>query len=129
MEPIDRNELTKRSKWARFVYMLIYAVIFNFSIPFLFGFSLLQFLFYLFTGTVNERLDKVCNWLILFTIQIVNFLLFQSEDPPFPFNDIETSELVTDDPIDDLEEDLEEDLEDIQEDKEESVNPSENSKD
>ena len=61
--------------------------------------------------------------------QIVNFLLFQSEDPPFPFNDIETSELVTDDPIDDLEEDLEEDLEDIQEDKEESVNPSENSKD
>ena len=129
MEPIDRNELTKRSKWARFVYMLIYAVIFNFSIPFLFGFSLLQFLFYLFTGTVSERLDKVCNWLILFTIQIVNFLLFQSEDPPFPFNDIETSELVTDDPIDNLKEDLEEDLEDIQEDKEESVNPSEHSKD
>ena len=115
MEPIDRNELTKRSKWARFVYMLIYAVIFNFSIPFLFGFSLLQFLFYLFTGTVNERLDKVCNWLILFTIQIVNFLLFQSEDPPFPFNDIETSELVTDDPI--------------EEDKEESVNLPENTKD
>ena len=74
---------------------------------------------------MNERLDKVCNWLILFTIQIVNFLLFQSEDPPFPFNDIETSELVTDDSIDDIDEDLE----DIQEDKEESVNPSENSKD
>ena len=37
MEQINREEITKTSKWARFVYMLIYAFIFNFSIPFLFG--------------------------------------------------------------------------------------------
>ena len=39
MEQINREEITKPSKWARLVYMLIYAFIFNFSIPFLFGFA------------------------------------------------------------------------------------------
>ena len=47
MEQINREEITRTSKWARLVYMLIYVFIFNFSIPFLFGFALIQFVFFL----------------------------------------------------------------------------------
>ena len=89
MEQINREEITKTSKWARLVYMLIYAFIFNFSIPFLFGFALIQFVFFLFTGNVNEPLSKVCSWLLKFYNQIISYLLFRTDLPPFPFTDID----------------------------------------
>tara|TARA_B100001029_G_scaffold167985_1_gene161657 strand:+ start:363 stop:713 length:351 start_codon:yes stop_codon:yes gene_type:complete len=89
MEQINREEITKTSKWARLVYMLIFGLIFNFSIIFLFGFALIQFVFYLFTGNVNENLSRVCFWLTKFYDQIVSYLLFQTDLPPFPFTDID----------------------------------------
>ena len=69
--------------------MLIYAFIFNFSIPFLFGFALIQFVFFLLTGNVNEPLSRVCSWLLKFYNQIISYLLFQTDLPPFPFTDID----------------------------------------
>ena len=89
MDQINREEITKTSKWARLVYMIIYAIIFNFSIPFLAGFALIQFLFFLLTGNVNEPLSRVCYWLLRFYDQIISYLLFQSDLPPFPFTDID----------------------------------------
>ena len=89
MDQINREEIIKTSKWARLIYMLIYAVIFNFSIPFLFGFALIQFLFFLLTGNVNEPLSRVCYWLLKFYNQIISYLLFQTDLPPFPFTDID----------------------------------------
>ena len=89
MDQINREEITKTSKWARLIYMLIYAFIFNFSIPFLFGFALIQFIFFLLTGNVNEPLTRVCSWLLKFYNQIIYYLLFQTDLPPFPFTDID----------------------------------------
>ena len=89
MEQINREEITKTSKWARLIYMLIFGLIFNFSIIFLFGFALIQFVFYLLTGNVNENLSRVCFWLTKFYDQIVSYLLFQTDLPPFPFTDID----------------------------------------
>ena len=89
MDQISREEITKASKWARLIYMIIYAVIFNFSIPFLIGFALIQFIFFLLTGKENEPLSRVCYWLYKFSDQIISYLLFHSDLPPFPFTDID----------------------------------------
>jgi len=76
MEQINREEITKTSKWARLVYMLIYAFIFNLSIPFLFGFALIKFVFYLLTGNVIEPLSRFCSCLLNFYTYIIFYLLF-----------------------------------------------------
>ena len=105
MEQINRDEIIKTRKWARLIYMLIYAFIFNFSIPFLFGFALIQFIFFLLTGNVNEPLSKVCSWLLKFYNQIISYLLFRSDLPPFPFTDIDgeshSDEVIVDTKIED----------------------------
>ena len=110
MEQINRDEITKTSKWARLIYMVIYAFIFNFSIPFLFGFSLIQFVFFLLTGSVNMPLSRVCSWLLKFYNQIISYLLFQTDLPPFPFTDID-GESNSDEVVVDLETEEEASLE------------------
>ena len=102
MEQINREEIIKTSKWARLVYMLIFGLIFNFSIIFLFGFALIQFVFFLLTGNVNENLSRVCSWLYKFYDQILSYLLFQTDLPPFPFTDID-AESSSDEVVIDLE--------------------------
>ena len=49
-----------------------------------FGFALIQFVFFLLTGNVNEPLSRVCSWLLKFYNQIISYLLFQTDLPPFP---------------------------------------------
>ena len=41
------------------------------------------------TGNVNEPLSRVCSWLLKFYNQIISYLLFQTDLPPFPFTDID----------------------------------------
>jgi hypothetical protein len=41
------------------------------------------------TGNVNEPLARVCSWLLKFYNQIISYLLFQTDLPPFPFTDID----------------------------------------
>ena len=43
----------------------------------------------LLTGNVNEPLSRVCSWLLKFYDQIISYLLFQTDLPPFPFTDID----------------------------------------
>ena len=50
---------------------------------------MIQFVFFLLTGNVNEPLSRVCSWLLKFYQQIISYLLFQTDLPPFPFTDID----------------------------------------
>ena len=51
--------------------------------------SIIQFVFFLLNANVNEPLSKVCSWLLKFYHQIISYLLFQTDLPPFPFTDID----------------------------------------
>ena len=56
-------------------------------VPILLVLVVIQFLFYLFTSQVNSQLQHANNWLHEFFNDSLNFLSFNSDTKPWPFND------------------------------------------
>ena len=80
-----KEEVFKLGKWTRFVFMVLYAFVLNFVITISIGLAFIQFLFYLFTSKVNESLSDFNKHLFLFVSDTLKFLLFDTDDKPFPF--------------------------------------------
>lgn len=87
-----KEEVFKLGKWTRFVFMFFYAFVLNFVISVSIGLAFIQFLFYLFTSKVNESLSDFNNHLFLFVSDTLKFLLFETDDKPFPFKSKESEE-------------------------------------
>jgi hypothetical protein len=87
-----KEEVFKLGKWTRFVFMFLYAFVLNFVISVSIGLAFIQFLFYLFTSKVNESLSDFNNHLFLFVSDTLKFLLFETDDKPFPFKKPKESE-------------------------------------
>ena len=86
MNTINKEELLKSSKWIRFLFMVLYAVLINFIVlPFCIGLSFIKFLFVLFASKPNKSIANINDHLIEFFNDTVAFLLFQTEEKPFPF--------------------------------------------
>ena len=86
MNTINKEELLKSSKWIRFIFMALYAVLINFIVlPFCIALSFIQFLFVLFASEPNKSIANINEHLIEFFNDTVAFLLFQTEEKPFPF--------------------------------------------
>lgn len=86
MNTINKEELLKSSKWIRFIFMALYAVLINFIVlPFCIALSFIQFLFVLFASKPNKSIANINEPLIEFFNDTVAFLLFQTEEKPFPF--------------------------------------------
>ena len=80
-----KEEVLKIGKWTRFLFMLLYAFALNFVISVSIGLAFIQFIFVLFTAKVNEALSDYNKHLYLFVSDTLKFLLFDTEDKPFPF--------------------------------------------
>ena len=80
-----KEEVLKIGKWTRFLFMLLYAFALNFVISVSIGLAFIQFIFVLFTAKVNEALSDFNKHLYLFVSDTLKFLLFDTEDKPFPF--------------------------------------------
>ena len=88
MNEINKDELLDIKKWQRLFFMAIYALAVNFVVvPILLVLVVIQFLFYLFTSQVNSQLQHANNWLHEFFNDSLNFLSFNSDTKPWPFND------------------------------------------
>tara|TARA_B110000003_G_scaffold208236_1_gene207097 strand:+ start:800 stop:1183 length:384 start_codon:yes stop_codon:yes gene_type:complete len=85
MNNIDKEEILKGSKWVRFFFMVVYAFAINFVISISIGLAFVQFLFYLFTSKPNSSISTFNNYLLEFVSDTLAFLLFSTEDKPFPF--------------------------------------------
>ena len=89
MNTIDKEEILKTSKWIRFIFMVLYAFIINFALTISIGLAFIQFLFVLFTSKVNKSISSINSHVLEFFSDSLKFLLFQTEEKPFPFkNDI-----------------------------------------
>ena len=89
MNTIDKEEILKTSKWIRFIFMVLYAFIINFALTISIGLAFIQFLFVLFTSKVNTSISSINSHVLEFFNDSLKFLLFQTEEKPFPFkNDI-----------------------------------------
>ena len=88
MNDINTEELLQRSKWVRFIFMTFYAFILNIAVlPITLILIFIQFLFHLVTGSHNEQVKKLTDWLISFFKDTLDFLTYNTEAKPFPFDD------------------------------------------
>ena len=102
MNAINKDEILKSSKWIRFLFMVVYAFAINFALTISIGLAFVQFLFVLFTSKVNISIANINAYIIEFFEDSLAFLLFQTEEKPFPFKNnsiddeviIEAEELV-----------------------------------
>ena len=87
---IDKEEILKTSKWVRFLFMVVYAFVINFVLTICIGLAFIQFLFFLFTSKVNGSIADFNTQIVEFFHDCIAFLLFATEDKPFPFKSSET---------------------------------------
>ena len=85
MNTIDKDEILKTSKWIRFIFMVLYAFVINFALTISIGLAFIQFLFVLFTSKVNTSISSINSHVLEFFNDSLMFLLFQTEEKPFPF--------------------------------------------
>jgi hypothetical protein len=84
--PIEEN-IKSRSTWLRGLFMLVFVFIYALSRFVVGAVVLLQFLWVLFTGEINERLRMLGQSLAIYTSQIIRYLTYNSEQRPFPFDE------------------------------------------
>ena len=96
MDKINKEEILKTSKWIRFLFMVLYAFAINFALTISIGLGFIQFLFVLFTSKVNSSIANINSYIIEFFDDSLAFLLFQTEDKPFPFKNNSDQETIID---------------------------------
>jgi len=96
METINKDEILKTSKWVRFLFMVLYAFVINFALTIAIGLAFIQFLFVLFTSKVNISIANINSYIIEFFDDSLAFLLFQTEEKPFPFKNNSDDEIIID---------------------------------
>ena len=94
MESINKDEILKSSKWIRFIFMVLYTFALNFALTICIGLAFIQFLFVLFTSKVNTSIANINSYVIEFFEDSLAFLLFQTEEKPFPFKNNSDEEIV-----------------------------------
>ena len=87
MNEINKDELLELKKWKRFFFMVIYSFAINAVVSILIILAILQSLFYLFSSNTNNQLKSANNWLQGFFNDSLNFLSFNTDSKPWPFND------------------------------------------
>jgi predicted PurR-regulated permease PerM len=86
MNEINKDELLDLNKWQRFFFMVIYSFAINAAVNILIILAILQSFFYLFTSKTNTQVQSVNNWLQGFFNDSLNFLSFNTDAKPWPFN-------------------------------------------
>lgn len=87
VEQQTKENVTKKSTWVRFLYMVLFAVIFNIAEFVILVVVTVQFITKLFTGDVHERLQEFGDSLALYVADVVRYLTYTTEDLPYPFGD------------------------------------------
>ena len=82
---IQQNMKT-RSTWVRALFMIAVLVLYFVSRFVVLAVIILQFLYVLFTRETNKQLREFGHSLALFTCESIDFLTYNSENKPFPFD-------------------------------------------
>ncbi|MDD9959675.1 MAG: DUF4389 domain-containing protein [Gammaproteobacteria bacterium] len=82
------DNLREPTSWFRIVFMIAFAVVLYLIIaPIILVIMITQVLFRFITGAPNSNLRDFSGALAAYIFQILKFLLYSSEDKPFPFSD------------------------------------------
>lgn len=82
---IEKN-LKSKSTWLRLVFMIVFYVLGTVASMVASVVVVLGFLWVLFTGETNSRLQRAGQGLAMYIYQIVRYLTYNSPERPFPFD-------------------------------------------
>ncbi len=86
-----KDNLLNPSHWIRLIFVIIYAVVmYMLFFPILLLLVVLQFICALIIGEPNNNLAKASNIFGQYILQTINYITYNSDDKPWPFNDINT---------------------------------------
>jgi hypothetical protein len=83
--PLEQH-LKSRSTWLRLFFMIVVGILYAVSRLIVTVVVVVQFFHVLFTGETNPRLLELGRSLATYTYQIVDYLTFNTEVRPFPFD-------------------------------------------
>lgn len=81
----EKKKFHNCSAWKRLAYMALYAVLLHVAGVVMWMVCILQFLFVLGTGSDNTQLRTLGSSLAAFTKQALDFVSYNTESKPFPF--------------------------------------------
>jgi len=83
--PLEKN-VKSRSTWLRLFFMIVVSLLYGVSRLVVGMVVVLQFFWVLFTGNTNPSLESFAQSLATYTYQINRYLMFVTEERPFPFD-------------------------------------------
>ena len=81
-----KKELTAKSKWLRAFFMLLFIIVNYFLQMVIWIVAAFQFIASLLTGGTNKNLELFSNSLSQYAYQILQFLTYNTEQKPYPFD-------------------------------------------
>jgi hypothetical protein len=82
---LERN-ITARSTWLRFLFMVLFGVLYGLSRLVIAAVVVIQFFHVLFTGDTNGQLKTFGRSLAVYSFEVVDYLTFNTETRPFPLD-------------------------------------------
>jgi len=81
------DPIKSKATWMRLLFMLVFYVLASLATMVASVVVVLGFAWVLFTGEANAQLQKTGKGIAAYLYQIVNYLTYNSETRPFPFDD------------------------------------------
>jgi hypothetical protein len=85
-EELKKN-LTSGNHWMRLLYMVLFWILLEIAGFVALAVVVLQFLFSILTGNPNDNLRRLGDQLASYIYQTLQFLIYNTEEKPFPFSE------------------------------------------
>lgn len=82
-----KQNLTSVNQWVRVVYMVLFAVLLEVAGFVMLAVVIAQFLFAIFSGAANDSLRRLGDQIASYIYQSLQFLIYNTEEKPFPFSE------------------------------------------
>ena len=86
------SNIKDSSTWIDALLVVVYLIVISYSIFLLWIIAFAQFTFKLITKKPNKNLGDLTNVFQKFINQIIDFVTFETEERPYPFNSLKNSE-------------------------------------
>ncbi|MCX2778912.1 DUF4389 domain-containing protein [Microbulbifer thermotolerans] len=87
-----KKNLTSGNQWMRLLYMVLFFFLLEIAGVVMLAVVVLQFLFAIITGGANDNLRRLGDQIASYVYQTLQFLVYNTEEKPFPFSEWPQSE-------------------------------------
>ncbi|MCW8127068.1 DUF4389 domain-containing protein [Microbulbifer halophilus] len=82
-----KHNLTSGNQWMRLLYMVLFFFLLELAAFVMLAVVVLQFLFSIISGGANDNLRRLGDQIASYIFQTLQFLIYNTEEKPFPFSE------------------------------------------